>query len=352
MQYIETVNNELKQYFNILCDGDYPNFINDYINTKALQRISGVGMFCGADYQKLLTHDIKYWYSRLDHSIVCALMAWHFTHDKTQAIAALFHDIGAPVFSHSIDYMLGDYLNQESSELSIKEVIENSSEILDLLKKDNINIDDVYDISRFTVVENKKPKICVDRLDGIFTTGLIWGRFWSIDDIKEIYQTLIISTNEDNEPEISFNDIEIAEKFFEGSNKYSIMTQSNEDKLSLQLLGDIVKEAIDNQVMILNDLYYLTEKDIIKKIENSNCQKLLKMWSIFKNLSQVYGSDNEVKDKYCISIECKKRYVNPLCNINGNIDRLVNISIEAKEALDKYFNYCDFKYAYIDYTLD
>lgn len=349
MQYIETLNEELKEYCNILCNGDYPYFIDDYINTKALQRISGVGMFCGADYQKLLTHDIKYWYSRLDHSIVCALMAWHFTHDKTQTLAALFHDIGAPVFSHSIDYMLGDYINQESSELSIKEVIENSSEILALLNKDNISIEDVCDISRYTVVENKKPKICVDRLDGIFTTGLIWGKFWSINDLKEIYNSLIISTNEYNEPEISFNNIEIAEKFFEGSNKYSIMTQSNEDKISLQLLGDVAKLAIDNKVISLDDLYLLSEKEVINRIENSNCQKLLKMWDIFKNLNQVYGNDIKIEDKYCISIECKKRYVNPLCSINGNSDRLINISNKAKELMNEYMEHKDSKYAYIDY---
>ena len=54
-------------------------------------------------------------YSRYDHSIGVALIIWHFTHDRKQAIAGLLHDVASPVFAHVVDFMHGDYLTQEST---------------------------------------------------------------------------------------------------------------------------------------------------------------------------------------------------------------------------------------------
>ncbi len=352
MQYIDKVKGELKKYFNILCDNDYPSFIEDYIKTDELQRLAGIGTFCGADYQKLPSADIKYWYSRLDHSIVCALMTWHFTKDKVQTLAALFHDLGTPTFSHCVDYMLDDYLYQESAELDTKEIISNAKQIKKLLKRDNITIDNVCNITNYPVVENKKPKICVDRLDGILASCLMWGRFWQIEDVEKVYKNIIIATNEDNEPEIAFSTLKVAEKFFEASCKFSIMMQMNDDKLSMKLMGDILRLAIDHKIITVDNLYTLSEQQIIELMENSKDEQLIEIWNIFKNLNCIYGSDTEVKDKYCVSLESKKRYVNPLCNIDGKIDRIINISNQAKQFFNEYLEYSDAKYAYIDYKIN
>ena len=125
-------NEEIKKYYNILCNGNYPSFINKYLKVKELERLKEIGQFCGCDYNKL--YNIKYWYSRYDHSIAVALMTWNFTKDKTQTIAALFHDLGTPAFSHCIDYLFGDSVKQESSEKSVFEIINKSIEIKKLLE--------------------------------------------------------------------------------------------------------------------------------------------------------------------------------------------------------------------------
>ena len=39
-------------------------------------------------------------YSILEHSVGVALITWHFTRDKKQTLAALFHDISSPAFKH------------------------------------------------------------------------------------------------------------------------------------------------------------------------------------------------------------------------------------------------------------
>ena len=53
MKYLNYINDEIKEYYMILCDNDYPDFIDKYINTKELKRLEGIGQFCGCDYTKI-----------------------------------------------------------------------------------------------------------------------------------------------------------------------------------------------------------------------------------------------------------------------------------------------------------
>ena len=56
-------------------------------------------------------------------------------------------------------------------------------------------------------------------------------------------------------------------------------------------------------------------------------------------------SDKEVKGKYCVNINAKIRYINPL--VNGK--RISEISEIAKEEIKKALEYKTYKYAYLDF---
>jgi HD superfamily phosphohydrolase len=120
-----------KKYFEIL-EPDFPEWLNEYINTEQVQRLKYVSMACGKKYTKLF--DLKYDFSTLDHSISVALIIWHFTKDRKQTLSGLFHDISTPVFKHCIDFMNGDSETQESTEEKTSDIIRNSSKIMSLLK--------------------------------------------------------------------------------------------------------------------------------------------------------------------------------------------------------------------------
>ena len=89
----------------------------------------------------------------MDHSIAVALIVWHFTHDKKQALAGLFHDIATPVFKHCVDYLNGDFMTQESTEDLTTEIIKNSKEIMSLLKRDGIKIEEVDNYHIYPIAE-------------------------------------------------------------------------------------------------------------------------------------------------------------------------------------------------------
>lgn len=339
MLYYERVKKELKGYFLTLCDNDYPLFIEKYLNTKPLKRIGNIGQFCGCDYSKIF--DVKYFYSRLDHSVACSLMTWHFTKDKKKTLMALFHDLGTPCFSHAIDYLFGDSEKQESSEKDIFDIISSSDEIMNLLNEDNISIDDLKEAYKCSIVENERPKICVDRLDGILGTALVWLGFWEIDDVKYIYKDLSVLINEDGNKEIGFNNINIAEYFYDAAYKYSIACQCSEDKYVMQFIADALKILVENGIITLEDLYEKEEKEIVDLLE-----KYISCFSDFMNANKVERKE-EKPDCYYVSKDAKRRYVIPLCHYKDEDYRLNDISGKVKEQISRYLNYKDSLYTYV-----
>lgn len=181
-EYYINLNEEIKEYFKILSP-EFPEWLFDYINTKEMDRIGKISMSCGTDYSKCF--DVKYFYSNLDHSVAVALIIWHFTHDKKQTLAGLFHDIATPVFKHCIDFMNGDSLTQESTEERTTDMIRNSKEIMSLLNRDNIKLESVNDYKIYPIADNDTPKLSTDRFEYNLSSGLTFFRVWDLDRIKK-----------------------------------------------------------------------------------------------------------------------------------------------------------------------
>ena len=182
--YLDTINEETKEYFKILSP-EFPTWLLEYINTPEMQRISKISLSCGTDYSKCF--NVKYWYSNLDHSVGVALIIWHFTHDKKQTLAGLFHDIATPTFKHCIDFMNGDSEHQESTEERTEEIIRNSKKIMELLHRDGIKIEEVVDYHIYPIADNDTPMLSADRFEYTFSSGLVFHRVWELEAIKEIY---------------------------------------------------------------------------------------------------------------------------------------------------------------------
>ncbi len=250
----------MNQYINIFIDNDYPIFIDKYLTTDTLIRLKHVTQFCGCDYTKLYSPLFKY--TRFDHGLVVAHMTWHFTHDKKETIIALLHDIGTPCFAHCIDYVFGDYINQESSEKNIVEIINKDKKIQDFLKEDDLSIKDLDDYSKFHILENKSPKLCTDRLDGVLHTCYIWLHTHSLEQIKEVYDNMTILKSEEGYPEIGFNDIEVAEKFVSMVYNYAKELQGNTDKFVMKYISEIVKLSLKKELISLEDLYIKKEEEL------------------------------------------------------------------------------------------
>ncbi len=333
----------MKEYLKILSN-EIPDFLNDYINTSQMQKLSEISVSCGTYYTKLF--DKMVWYSSLDHSIAVSLIVWNFTKDKKQTIAGLFHDIATPVFKHSIDFMNGDYKKQESTEELTTQIISGSKEIMSLLKRDGIKIEEVDNYHIYPIADNDTPMLSADRLEYTLSNGLgACKNIWSLEDVKEIYENIEIQKNEQGIEELGFKDIKIAEKFVKGMRRLSNSYIDNKRKFSMQFLADIMKIMSSQNLITKKDLYELSEKEVIERIENCDYAEISQKFDMWKNAHEIKESDEKVKDKYCVSIDAKIRYINPL--VNGI--RISEISEVAKEEIQKALEFKTKKYAYLDF---
>lgn len=295
----------IQEYLDLL--GEVPEFLNKYLDLKILKRLKKVGYFCGMDYGSKNIYDFKYEISRYDHSLSTALITWRFTKDKKQTIAALFHDISTPCFSHVIDYMNKDYQNQESTEEMTDVILNNSRTLKKLLKEDNITLEDITNFKQFTIVDNKRPKLCADRIDGIILTSLGWTKKLSMTNVSNIVNNIEVQTNEDEELELGLKNREVAELLCELNKDIDVLCHSNEDNYMMELLAEITKYAIDNNYINYNDLYVYNEEKLFKLLNSINDTALKIMLNLFKTVTL---EEVTIRDLPGV----KKRNINPLVN--------------------------------------
>ena len=348
--YFENLNGIIKEYFHVLSN-EIPDFLYDYIDTPEMQRIGKIGCGCGTDYTKIFNN--KFFYSNLDHSIGVALIVWNFTKDKKQTLAGLFHDISTPVFKHCIDFMNGDYEKQESTEELTTHIIKNSKEIMKLLKRDNIKVSEVDNYHIYPIADNDTPRLSADRLEYTFTGGLYSKEVWNVEQIRRIYSDIEVQINEENIPELGFKNKSIAEEFISSASQLWPLWISNKDKLLMQFYADTVKRMSEEKYLTKEDLYTLSEKEVINKIENCPDKKISNCFKLFENATNVYESDEPIPDKYCVSVKGKRRYIIPLVKTEENAYKRINeISDFSKGKIDNYLQIKTKKYAYLDFDFE
>ena len=349
-EYTEKLDITIQKYLKILSD-EFPEFLYDYINTPEMQKQAGISVSCGTIYSKMYN---QMWYSSLDHSVAVALIIWNFTKDKKQTLSGLFHDIATPVFKHTIDFMNKDYEKQESTEELTTKIISESKEIMSLLNRDGIKVEEVADYHIYPIADNDTPMLSSDRLEYTLSNGLgATEKIWGLEEIEEIYKNIEIQENEEGIQELGFKDLIIAEKFVHTMSILSRLYRREKTVFSMQLLADIMKKMSDKNMISVSDLYKLSEKEVIEKIEQCNDESIVKCFNIWRNATEINTSDTLPINKYFVSIEkMKVRYINPLVRNVNKYKRIYDISEKAKEDIEKTLNYKTAKYTFLDFQLN
>ena len=340
MKYIDSVDKRVLDYFNVL-EPNFPEWLNDYIETKELLKQKYISVTCGKIYSNLF--EIDFFFSSLEHSIAVALIVWHFTHDKKQTLSGLFHDIATPVFKHCVDFLNGDYMTQESTEDLTSKIIGSSKEIMDLLKRDNIKLEEVDDYHIYPVADNDTPKLSADRLEYSLSNALLTNKLLNIDEIKKIYSDIVLGKDEDGTLELSFTSKETALEFVKITSKLSIIYRDDKTRYSMQLIADIIKKLNEDGLITKEDLYNKKESEIIEIIENSKYKEIFNIW---KNAKNIKVSKEKPENVYFVHHGAKIRYIDPLVNKR----RISSISKEAKKEIDKNLSYDMNNYVYLDFN--
>lgn len=335
---------DVKKYHHIL-EPDFPDFLNEYIQLPLLQRLSGIGLLCGSDWTRLFKN--RFYYSRLDHSIGVALITWHFTRSKEEAIAGLLHDISTPVFSHVSDFRNGDALTQTATEGPTKTLIRSDKELMALLARDNIPVERVEDYHLYPVADNEIPRLSADRLEYMYPSGMALEGSWTMDEIKATYNDISVLENEDGQKELGFNSLEVAELYCSKFCMTGHILQLNEDKICLQLLGQIMNQAEKENILCEKDFMTLSEKEVLDKIEAADCSKEFKrLYRTFRNMEKVLHTQEALdsSEYFCLKLDVKQRYINPLLKTKSGIVRLNKASPSASRIISDFLSFHDTAY--------
>ena len=341
-KYYSNIRKEIKDYFAIL-EPNFPEWLNEYIDTKELLSQQYISVTCGTIYSNLFESD--FFFSSLDHSVAVALIVWHFTHDKKQTLSGLFHDIATPVFKHCVDFLNGDYMNQESTEDLTTEIIKNSKEIMALLKRDNIEISEVDNYHLYPIADNNTPKLSADRLEYSLSNALFTYKLLDIKSIKEIYDDIEIQNNEEIEMELGFKTKKVARNFVKVTSRLSIIYREDRTRYSMQFIADILKKLSDESKISKKDLYELKESDVIDIIESSKYKNIFNLW---RNAKKVKISKEKPENVYYVHHGAKVRYINPLFN-GKRISKCCKI---ANKMIEDNLAYDMNNYVYLDFTID
>ena len=215
--------------------------------------------------------------------------------------------------------MNGDSEHQESTEERTESIIKNSKQIMELLKRDNIKLEEVSDYKLYPIADNDTPKLSADRMEYTFSSELVFHRIWELDKIREVYNNIVILENEDGIEELGFKDISICEKYIHTISNLWPEWISDKDRTVMQFIADIVKSMNVKGYITIDDLYIMSEEEVINKILNCEDTYIRDNFIKFQNATSVYGSDEPINNKYCISVKGKRRYIIPLTKYQDKI---------------------------------
>lgn len=341
MNYMDSVNKEIREYFNIL-EPNFPEWLNEYINTKELLHQQYISVTCGTIYSDLF--ESNFFFSSLDHAVAVALIIWHFTKNKKQTLSGLFHDIATPVFKHCVDFLNGDYMTQESTEDLTTEILKNSKEITELLKRDNIEIKDVCDYHIYPIADNDTPKLSSDRLEYSLSNALFTYELCDINQIRKMYNDITIQKDEDGIDELGFKTEQIALDFVKITSKLSIIYREDRTRYSMQLIADILKKLSIEKKVTKKDLYTLKESEIINIISESKYKDIFNKW---RKATKVNFSKDRPENVYYVHHGAKIRYIDPL--INGK--RISKASSKADKMIKENLSYDMNNYVSLNFEL-
>ncbi len=349
----------IQEYYQILSP-DFPQFLNKYIELPLLQRLKGVGLLCGTDWTPLYKN--RFYYSRLDHSIGVALIIWNFTKDKAQTISGLLHDVSTPVFSHVSDFRKGDALFQKETESINAYMIRNDVKLSKLLESDGLLSKDVEDYHTYPIADNEIPQLSADRLEYMFPSGMVLEGSWTLPEIKTTYNDISVFRNENNLPELGFNTLEIAEKYCSKFCMTGHVLQLNENKLTLQLLGQIMNRAVEEKILSEADFMNLSEHEILDILDEklisskkavpsapdtkiNSRPSLSELYMTFRTMTRIEHTQNRLSplSYFSVNLKVKQRYIDPLVRTDSknSSQRLSRLSPLSSSLIKDFLSYQD-----------
>ena len=294
---------------------DIPDFLARFARTPLLQRLQGVGMSCGVEY----THFARFAhlppYSRYQHSLGVALIVWHHTHDPAAALAGLCHDVATPAFAHTVDFLFGDAGHQEYTEQGTLSSVGRDRQAMRLLDDYGVSLD-ALTVAHYPVAECPSPRLCADRLEYTLGDSLLYG-FATLAELQALYDDLTVGDTPDG-AELVFRSLLAARRFGQLALSCGEVYAGDEDRYAMQILSELLAEALRLGVLTPADLY-TTDAAVIARLQGDERTAL--QWRDYASLSRMRRDEDSPPSRRRV-IPVKRRYVDPYVLGQGRLRAL------------------------------
>lgn len=342
MSYIDDRGNHIKELHK-LYNNNISDIIQTLINVPEIARLQQISETSGATMTKFMGFYSQY--SILDHCVGVALILDKFTKEDKQVIAGLLHGINKPAFSEAIRHMSVPF-----EEKSVYEVVVASDEVFDYLLKHNIELKDVSDYFIYPLVKTKGNRMDANSIENILHTSYVLTNI-NKRQLKEIYEDITVTKNEEDLPEFAFNTYAIGEKFCEMSLEVAKKYRSYEAKISIKAVATLLELMLKRGEINREDLYKYGDKAIYEIGVNSSDKRISNGWKELKKLNRVYTKFNPVDDRFCVKVDVNVKYVDPLVKLKGGFIRASKVSLNLKENIAQFENTDTDLYMYGDFVI-
>ena len=349
MSYIDTRNEKLRELHSI-----YSQDISDYIvslsDSKFLNRISDISKNRGIE--RALFNVFPFDYSRLDHSFGVACILEHFKQNTLYITMGLLHEAHKPAFSFSVDYLIEYFKMKDFEKKTLFDVLVNSQNYLDEALSREISIPELIKYKNYKLGFATFPKLSAETLEFILSNAF-FTNLCEDKEIMELYNNISICKNEDGDDEFCFSNVYLAAKFCRISIEIGRKRRSYEAKITEQLLADVLMLMIRREEISLDDLYKYSDVDLVKIGKSSTDRRIQEGWQQIETLCKVYTKFNPTNDrsKYCVKVEDRSIYIDPLVKTKMGNFRLSSISENIEKEINTYLETDTDMYMYIDYEL-
>lgn len=283
----------------------------ELVESDAVQRLKGIAQFGVPD---IWYH--KKGFFRFEHDIGVAILLAKLGATVEEQIAGLLHDVSHTAFSHVVDYVIGNVINENFQDKILFNVISLDRQIPSILKKYGFNVKNFKTMDKFTLLERSEPELCADRVDYCLRELVTDGE----TEVVKLCVNSIMAVD----GKMCFNSKDIAKIF---GVKFLDLHKNHwagwEAVSRYYSLAEALKEALKTNVISFDD-FRKDDAYLVKKLEASDNPKI-------KNIINMLLNGNLTK----IKGQKKLRYTDPYYIEDG---KLVKLSDNDQEFHEKLLN--------------
>ena len=210
---------------------------------------------------------------------------------------------------------------------------------------------EISDCRLFPIVDNDIPGLSADRLEYTLSNGYFTYETWTLDQVKRFIDDITILKNENDIDELGFRDLATCKEFVLGSLTLFEEYRSDNCRTIMQFIADIIKSMELRDYLTLDDLYTMSEREVVDWILSCGDKTLTEAFRQLQRATCVYSSNTIKKDRYCVSVKTKTRYIVPLVQGDSEVgpSRIVDLSRHTARAIKKYLDAKSSKYVGFDF---